>query len=1197
MLACLASTTAAQTKSKPAASPFQVRTWSTADGLPQVSVENVFRSRSGVVWLTCDTGLHRFDGTFFEPINLPGGDRRLIQLVELPDQDALVALSRDGSLHWIPWTGEPRELELPNAFGALRRIAMPSGTESDRRLPLLAAFEHGLLWMNPSTAEFEAIETEIAREEPRPRKVRIATDGRTIWVARGRKIYEGPHHGPVREVGLVPKTCQNILADADGTAWFAASSSVFRSKDGQLTELQIDRPLNAYEHVVVDENRMWLGTSRFGLQAIELDPSRRSGVELAHLSQPEGLGGYSIRTMVLDSQHGVWVGTVLGGFSLIRERQVEIAPVWRGLRGTKRLDAVFGVLESSDGTVWAGTRRSGLWYRKRRKLSRVEDGVGEHIQAIAEDSRGRIWAGGWDSLSVGTLADGFTELEGIEFSARGFASASDGSFWVASDAGALSVRYDDGALQILTRHLQDRDVWSICDAGGRLFCGGGAGELFRLRPGADPEPVELDGAVTGRISDLFWDGSTLWITDIDGGLATYRDGAIRKLQIDSLSPIYCLGIEPCGDKLCLSTTRGLFVFDPRTVEDTATTEVYGVWRSAASLGLVELNGHGGSAIACGEGDVVHLASIAGLATVKPLEFGNWGHEPLVALQTAQIDDVRVEAGSDEPFIAETVELTYRIGHFADPLDVQHEVRLLGRESEWTAGPADRRLRFAKLTPGDYRFQVRARIAGGSWSDSTTLLAFEVPKPFYASAWFLALVTLSIGGLALLRTRSTRRRESRLQELVTGRTAELQQQIERNLEVETELRTHRDQLDDQVRQRTQDLAEANERLRIELEERHRLEDELVRAQKLEGVARLAGGLAHDLNNLLTAIVCSSELAGQATNPDSTAHADIESTRAAAARASRLARRLLSFAKPQPLHEESFDLNTLISANFSILRSLVPKSIGLRLLTSTDPAWVQSDPSQLEQVLVNLVLNASQAIDSSGCIEIDTRPADEDEFVVLEIRDDGCGMSTEVRENALDPFFTTKKDGTGLGLPICADIVRRTGGTFEIDSVEGRGTTIRLRLRASSIPDAAQEDPASDPSRGSRAFRILLVEDQESLRKALSRALTKHGHDLVTATDGLEAEAAFEATTEPFDALVTDLVMPNRSGAELIRRLRERQPHLPAILMTGYTPEYLDDTVDDGPTAWLTKPFTPRQLTDALDRLLSGLSPGATPISQA
>jgi two-component system cell cycle sensor histidine kinase/response regulator CckA len=383
---------------------------------------------------------------------------------------------------------------------------------------------------------------------------------------------------------------------------------------------------------------------------------------------------------------------------------------------------------------------------------------------------------------------------------------------------------------------------------------------------------------------------------------------------------------------------------------------------------------------------------------------------------------------------------------------------------------------------------------------------------------------------------------------------------------------------------------------DLSGRRRSEEQLREAQKMETVGRLAGGLAHDFNNLLTAIGGYGELMARRLDHDEPARRDLEEIQKAAARASALTSQLLAFSRKQILQPQTLSPNDVVRELETMLRRLLGEDAVLEARLAPEAGYVHVDRGQLEQVLVNLVVNARDAMPGGGTVTIETRAAENDagtSYVALSVADTGTGMDEATKARAFEPFFTTKPPGagSGLGLSTVFGIVAQSGGQVDLQSAPGSGTRVTAWL-----PQSAPPKPVAAPRPGDRAAgsTILLLEDEEVVRQLVREILEHAGYDVVEARTPAEALDLGAAAAPRIDVLLTDVVMPGMSGPQVASALTRNNRELRVLYMSGYTDEaVVRHGADDGRTAFLQKPFTSAELTskvqDVLDSPLAHAQP--------
>jgi two-component system cell cycle sensor histidine kinase/response regulator CckA len=391
------------------------------------------------------------------------------------------------------------------------------------------------------------------------------------------------------------------------------------------------------------------------------------------------------------------------------------------------------------------------------------------------------------------------------------------------------------------------------------------------------------------------------------------------------------------------------------------------------------------------------------------------------------------------------------------------------------------------------------------------------------------------------------------------------------------------------------------------ERNRLEEQFRQSQKMEAVGRLAGGVAHDFNNLLTVITGYSDMLLAGRDLKESQRTALEEIRRSAERGGALTHQLLAFSRRQPLEARMVRLNELVMQIEKMLRRLIGEDIDLVTIPAAPQDAVEADPGRLEQVLMNLVVNARDAMPNGGKLTIETGSIQLGEvysakqlgvapgpYITLSITDTGIGMDEATQSHMFEPFFTTKNPGrgTGLGLATAYGIIRQSGGAIQIISQLGKGTTARIYLPPArvSIPASAEKAVHAGPTTG--AETILLVEDEARVRKLIVDVLTARGYRVLEATRGEEALRLSRLHQGAIDLMVVDVVMPEISGPELVRQIAPVRPGTHVLYISGYTDEAIvHHGIPESGAAFLQKPFLPDALARKVREVLDSRSNSA------
>jgi two-component system cell cycle sensor histidine kinase/response regulator CckA len=401
----------------------------------------------------------------------------------------------------------------------------------------------------------------------------------------------------------------------------------------------------------------------------------------------------------------------------------------------------------------------------------------------------------------------------------------------------------------------------------------------------------------------------------------------------------------------------------------------------------------------------------------------------------------------------------------------------------------------------------------------------------------------------------------------------------------------------VETRVKPYGDPSERILVgtmqDLTDQRELEKQLRHAQKMEALGRLAGGVAHDFNNLLAGITCNAELLLDGAPLSAEQHDEAVEIKRAAERAAALTRQLLAFSRKQGFRPQVLDLNMVVRELERMLRRLLSAKVELTCVMDARPCWVDADRGQLEQALVNLVVNARDAMPDGGIVSIETRQQG-DTDVLLIVRDTGLGMDNATRERLFEPFFTTKAtgNGTGLGLATVYGIVRQANGSIQVRSAPGEGAEFRITMPRSfkqAVVAPARERRA--PVKGLTGT-ILLVEDESVVLESVRRTLERRGHRVIAERSSADALRAFELHGAEVTLVLSDAILPGLGGPDLLAQIHARRPDIPLVLMSGYTKDAMDTDQLRAIGCWfIEKPFSRERLLEVISDALAIYGPQA------
>jgi two-component system cell cycle sensor histidine kinase/response regulator CckA len=1076
-----------------------------------------------------------------------------------------------------------------------------------------------------------------------------------VWVAglTGIRKYQNGAWSPILAAppGFRFTPPVSLLEDSLGNVWagdYRAGLIQFRKDGGVLQFTRREGLPNPTIRALFEgpEQSVWAATDGGGLVRF-----RRRSVTV--FDEAEGLSHSVVDSVFEEAPGSLLVGTYGGGLQRFDESALRFSPPLAPLGANLAPPTlVLSVLRDSHGTIWAGTFARGLFRIRGPRAEQIAETTAgaSHVVALFQDSRQTLWVGHQngvasysdDRLTLYPNAPGAPQKEIVSF-----AEDSRGDLWLGGAEGLFRLhggRFEKFAPPGIPDYAPISSLYA--DRQGSLWIGVRDRGLDRLSDGKFIAYGPEQGLAASRVSSILEDnGGRLWLATQQQGLVgvtrasldAVADGGQPQLTLVWLTRDAGLltnqmraGFQPAAWKasdgrLWFATLRGLALVDPRQVGRSSLHAPVRIEEVTIGSHRIPINQIAGDTLNVPPG-TRHLR----IAFTKP---SFWGPER-----------IRFQYGL-EGLHTNWVDAAERSASFGDlqPGHYIFRVRATNSDGIWNAGTAELKIvvqpfywetlwfRLAVVLAltaitgaAGYSIQSRKLKRRTRQLEKEQALRRDIErmqavlriseerfaKAFDSCPIPMSIVALDDGRYLYVNQRFLESSGYRSEELIGRRRADVDVWV-----------------DPQEAARFTELTKANRRVRnfearvktpdgrlgyhllstevIELNgqrcllvaaddvtERKRLEEQLQQAQKLESIGRLAGGVAHDFNNLLTVINGYSDLVLHRLQPGDPNWSRVDQIRKAGDRAAELTRQLLAFSRKQVIAPQTLDVNFLIRETEPMLRRLLPETIEISLQLVAEPLHVTADPGQLNQVLINLAVNARDAMPEGGTLMVESDTVELDEefagphpglvpgpYVRLAISDSGVGMSADVRNHVFEPFFTTKGKGagTGLGLATVYGIVRQSGGWIWVYSEPGHGTVFKIylpRVAAGIAGHAAQASPA-------RSYRgretVLVVEDQEDVRNLAREVLESYGYLVLVAAHGADALLLAENYRGPIHLMLTDVVMPGMTGKELAVRMKSQRPATKVLYMSGYTENVIatQGVIDSG-IAFIPKPLAPEAL---------------------
>ncbi len=1201
--------------------------------------------RAGMLWVGTDSGLDRFDPRtesfeHFPPRpGVPGA---------LPNASVLSLFEDAAGTLWVGTRGGLSRFDhrtgafetftrTPTVFGSTNANSVRFITEDRASGLLWLGTSDGLAAFDPRTRAFASFVNDPADPASLVRNpvnaVLIDAEG-VFWVLTDGGLdrfvpnfrhvaADGPPPPPqvfehLRHDERDPRTLAGAFLrggtiDRHGRLWVASNSGLslvdrstreatrYRHSPGVPTSLAENFTYAVFED---RSGNLWVSTVNAGVCRMrsERKPFR---LHQRHPGEPDSLSDNRVSALAFDAAERLWVGTADGLNCLVDGRwsQPERANPAAGAMASRDIQALAA---APTGELWIGTRDAGLYRYDGRRFEafRSPQGngpatgrelpfTGHEVNALAFDRLGRLWIGaraygldyhdGTRFVHFGPVGEGDpARRRPTVFPALGFLDEA-GRYWFGTESNGL-VRADPA-----------RDEY----------------ETFLPNPAA-PESFENRGLyfVADDRAGGLWVGAAagLWHFDRTAGrfdrCYTRRDGlpnnAVAALQIDR------------HGRLWLGTGNGLCRFEPASGRARNYDKADGLPSNSFVIraAVQDRNGR------------LYFGTKAGVVSFDPDELQDDPVPPPVVLTDFRLVDRAAVPGAPGSPLLEAVtqasevrlapkQAIFGIGFaaldFTAPEKNQYRFRMEGFDPDWRVASATERLAsYTNLPPGEYVFRVKATNCDGVWNETGASLRVVVLPPWWSQWWFRGLAGASALAALFLgigwRERAIRRRNTWLEQQVAARTEQLRAEVAVREKAEAALRESHGKLESRVEERTAELARVNTSLRDEIAERQKVEAQLRQAQKMEAFGQLAGGVAHDFNNLLTVIIAQCEALRDAGLGAEERQEALQDVATAARSAANLTRQLLVFSRQQAMTPTALDFNAVVAGVAKMLRRVIGEHIVLETALAAEPMPVNADAAMIEQVLVNMAVNARDAMPRGGRLTIGVRRctvgaqqaagtpgATAGDHVCCSVADTGKGIPPEVLPRIFEPFFTTKEPGhgTGLGLATSLGIVQQHGGWIEVSTRAGAGTVFRIYVPCREVPGEKPEAPVRRSHPPGEAT-VLLVEDQDPVRQVTARMLVKQGYRVIEAADADTALPLWRDRRAEIGLIVTDIVMPGElNGRELAEAVRRDAPDFPIIVITGYDPSQIGglDTPGQPWNAHLRKPYTRDQLLSAVEKALA------------
>ncbi|MDQ1351556.1 MAG: Response regulator [Acidobacteriota bacterium] len=1185
---------------------YNIKIYTVEDGLPQSQVYCLYQARNGYLWIgTLGGGVGKFDGITFTNYTTKDG------LVD--NQVRTIFEDTENKL----WFGTDKGVCVYNGFAFQRPAA--GDVLNDSVVRIIRADNAGNTWIGSDTGAWKydgKTFRHFTRKDGLPDDVitSILADSKgNLWFgtdAGGAARYDGSTFTHFKIPGSpVNDTVYSILEDHKGNLWFGAHGGVCKYDGKSFRDYTGKDGLsrNPVKAILEDrESNLWFATDGGGV-------CKYDGRVFTYITEKNGLASNVVWSLLEDREGNIWIGTYRGGLNKYSGDAFTYFSSKDGLGD----DVIRSIMVDRDGYFWFGTFRGGAGRFDGKTVTNFtkKDGlVDDFVLTTFQDRKGNLWFGTYNGVSKfdGKKFANLTPKDGLSDRViRVIFEDQAGNIWFGTNKNGID-RFDGKTITNFSTKdgLPDNQVTAIVedpDREGTFWIGTLNG--IGMYDGETFSNISKKcGIKQKNIYSIIPDPrGGLWFAAYGDGILKYKDCSFQIFNSND-GLINDNVVSLCFDnrgKLWIGTEKGICLFETEIYAQTG-QKVFKSYGPAEGFSGVECIHN---AVCKDDNGNTWFGTIKGAIRCNPFK-----EKPNTVEPVTHITGLRLLTGgknlidyaggiSPENGLPLYLRLPYDknylvfdfIGlNFTAPGKVQYRYQLEGFDHFWVPCGEGSYADYPNLPPGNYTFKVKASNSDGVWNKKPVSYSFKITPPFWQTWWFYLISAIAVMGsiyaFIKIRVKHLEKQRAILEEKVRISTLALKEEKEKVERINLEL-------EKRVLERTSELVKTNQALHEEMALKKELEAQLLHAQKMEAIGTIAGGIAHDFNNLLMGILGNVSLILTDEEFSRTYKGELKAIEQCVQNGAGLTRQLLGFARRGKYQAIPMDLNSLIEESAKMFNRTRKE---ITIYGKYEPhLWaVDADRGQIEQVLLNLLVNAWQAMPDGGNIYLQTenvtlaenvvKPYDlkPGNYVKISITDTGVGMDEATRVRVFEPFFTTKElgRGTGLGLASVYGIITNHAGIIEVHSEKGAGTTFTIYLPASQ-KEIVMEKKAPETVYLKGREAILLVDDEELVAEVGEKLLKRLGYTVLVARNGADGLEIYKKYIDRIALVILDMIMPGMGGKETFERLKEIDPGVKVLLSSGYSMDgQAAEILKSGCKGFIQKPFAMMELSQKIRSLL-------------